>query len=90
MESYLCVGDLDYEIQNYNPTFYAGETRHRLILDPIDDDIVEDNEFYFLNITGTSSNRVTIGRYPITRITIQDDDGKPCILRLLYTFIILI
>ena len=69
------VGDQDYEIQNYNPVFYPGEIRRRLLLDPIDDDIVEDNEYYFLNISDVLPNRVSVGTYASTRITIHDDDG---------------
>ena len=82
--TYLCVGDEDYEIQNYNPVFYPGETKHTLLLDLVDDDIVEDNEFYFLNISESLPQHVTVGRYPSTKIIIQDDDSKLHIPRLLY------
>lgn len=57
--------------------FYPGETKRTLLLDLIDDDTVEDNEFYFLNISESLPDRVTVGRYPSTRVIIQDDDGKP-------------
>ena len=78
----LCVGDQDYEIQNYSPVFYPGETRRGLLLDLIDDDTVEDTEYFFLNISSSLPERVTIGRYASTKITIIDDDGER--LNLLY------
>lgn len=62
-------------MQDYNAIFYPGETRHRLLLDLIDDDIVEDTEYYFLNISNTLPNGVTAARYATTKVTIYDDDG---------------
>ena len=86
--NHLCayVGDEDYETQNYSPIFYPGETRQRLLLDLIDDDTVEDTEYYFLNISSSLPERVSIARYAATKITIIDDDGKLYLLFLLYTY----
>jgi len=55
-----------------------------LPLDPIDDDIVEDTEYYFLNISSSLPERVSIGRFAATKITIIDDDGEFCYV---YVFI---
>ena len=70
------VRNKDYETQNYNAIFYPGETRHRLLLDLIDDDTVEDTEYYFLSISNTLPDGVSIARYNTTRITIYDDVGN--------------
>jgi len=77
---YPCVGNEDYEIQNYIVTFYAGRTRYKLKFHVIDDDIVEENEYYFLNISSSLPSSVSIARYEATKITIRDDDGKHIIL----------
>lgn len=73
---YLCAADVDYETQNYNTIFYPGETRQTLLLDLIDDDTVEDTEYYYLNISKSLPNHVSVGTYAETKITIQDDDGE--------------
>jgi len=75
-DGYPCVGNKDYVIQNYIVTFYAGQTRYKLKLYVIDDDIVEENEHYFLNISSSSPSGVSIARYEATKITIRNDDGK--------------
>jgi len=77
---YLCVGNKDYEIQNYISTFRAGQTQYKLRIDVIDDDIVEEDEYYFLNISSSLPSGVSIARYEATKITIKDDDGKYIIL----------
>ena len=47
-----------------------------MLLDLIDDDTVEDTEYYFLNISSALPKRVSIARYAAAKITIIDDDGK--------------
>jgi len=73
---YPCVGNEDYVIQNYRVIFYAGQTRYKLKLHVIDDDIVEEDEYYFLNISSPLPSGVSLARYEATKITIKDDDGK--------------
>ena len=46
--NYFCVGDRDYKIQVYSSIFYPGETRYGLPLDLINDDIVENTEYFCL------------------------------------------
>ena len=46
-----------------------------MLLDLIDDDTVEDTEYYFLNISSALPERVSIARYAAAKITIIDD-GK--------------
>jgi len=77
---YPCVGNKDYVIQNYIVTFYAGQAQYKLKLNVIDDDIVEEDEFYFLNISISLPSGVSLARYEATKITIRDDDGKYIIL----------
>lgn len=55
----------------YNPS--GGIIERKLILRTIDDNLVEPNETYFLNIT-TQAYHVKIGKK--ATITIVDDDGK--------------
>jgi len=73
---YPCVGNKDYVVQNYIVTFYAGQTRYKMKLHIIDDDIVEKNKYYFLNIGSPLPSGVSLARYEATKITIRDDDGK--------------
>ena len=70
MAGFPCIG------QNYYATFYVGQTQHKLKFHVIDDDKVEENQYYFLNIISSSLPRgVSIARYETTKITIADDDG---------------
>ena len=72
-----CLGNKDYyEIHNYLVIFYAGQTRHKLKHHVINDDIVEENEYFFLNISSPLPSGVSLARYEATKITITDDDGK--------------
>jgi len=81
---YPCVGNKDYEIQNYIVTFYPGQMRYKLKLYVIDDEIVEENEYYFLNISSSLPSYISIAGYGATKIIIKDDDGKHIIYSLLY------
>jgi len=41
-----------------------------------DDDVVEDTEYYYLDIVSVSDGRVSIDNYDSFRVAIQDDDSK--------------
>ena len=62
---------------SYSVTISAGETSASLNISIIDDDTLEENESFVLNINPSSlHNRVVLGNPSQTTVTIVDDDGK--------------
>ena len=69
-------GDVDYNSGPYTVQFDAGVTRVPFNVVVIDDNILEDNETFNLNINANLlPNRVTIGDHGQTTMTILDNDG---------------
>ena len=68
----------DYVYQNYTYVFEScGEEAKKLIIRPLDDNLVEPDETYNLTIKLVSQNPyVKIGKNGTTTITIYNDDGK--------------
>ena len=70
-------GDVDYNSGPYNVQFDVGVTRSLFHVSINDDDILESDETFNLNINPSSlPNRVTIGEHNQTAVTILDNDGK--------------
>ena len=77
----VCIGGEDYRSQHYDTVrFVKGRSRYvELKTEFIKDDIVEDDEFYYLKIVpDTLPDRVIVGNPNYTKVVIQNDDGKYC------------
>ena len=76
----FCIAKSDYDTQDYRSIARFEERGSRYIelkIVPKDDDLVEDDEFYYLKIEPeTLHNRVVAGNPSTTRIIIQNDDSK--------------
>ena len=74
------VGGLDYKIQDYrNASKYLrdGSKYIDLKIEPNDDELVEDDEVYYLEIESiTLPNRIVLGNPPKCKVVIQNDDGE--------------
>ena len=69
-------GGVDYNSGSYAVQFDAGVTRVSFNVVVIDDNILEDNETFNLNINANLlPNRVTIGDHGLSIMTILDNDG---------------
>ena len=76
----------DYRKQNYSYSFKDKHDEFKLTLYPVDDDLVESDEYYYLNITLLGEpdeiDRIILSNYQV-KVTIFNDDGK----LLLYLFV---
>ena len=75
------VGGLDFHNENYFYSFKDENDTYKLILNSIDDNLVEPDETYYLNVmlTGGKYHGIRIAReYQTAVVTIIDDDGKRC------------
>ena len=76
----------DYRKQNYSYSFKDEHDEFKLTLYPVDDDLVESDEYYYLNITLLDEpdeiDRIILSNYQV-KVTIFNDDGK----LLLYLFV---
>ena len=78
----LCmyVGTVDYKLQDHRiaARFEKDGSRYaELKIEPINDNLVEQNEFYYLKIYAeTLPNRVVTTNPATSKIIILDDDGK--------------
>ena len=71
------IGGVDYVSQTYFRSFEDNDTTYRLIINPIDDNIVEPDETYNLTFTFVANRgRIRPGENHTTTITIYDDDGE--------------
>lgn len=71
------IGGDDYGSGPYNVTFAAEETMAQFSVPITDDDLVEEEEKFSLDITSTSLPlNVNIGDPEKATVTIMDDDGK--------------
>ena len=71
-----CVGgDVDYDSGPYSITFPAGVTNMSFDIFINDDEILEENETFFLHII-TLPKGVSTGHLNQTMITVLDDDSK--------------
>ena len=77
---YLCLVGSDYNNQEYNVKFPVRVTSQFIVADVIDDNVVEDTEYYNLSIATPQYRDVRIDRYSyrynVTKIVIYDDDGE--------------
>ena len=70
-------GGVDYETGPYTVTILAGETRSSLNIPINDDDILEENESFYLSIISPSPhNRVLLDNPNNATVTIVANDGK--------------
>ena len=74
---------IDFVFQNYSYSFDDKEEKKSLIIRTIDDNIVEPDETYILNITTVTAGdsaklqgRIIYGENATVNITILNDDGK--------------
>ena len=75
----VCIGGEDYRSQRYDTVrFVKGRSRYvELKTEFIKDDIVEDDEYYYLKIVpDTLPDRVIVGNPNYTKVVIQNDDGN--------------
>ena len=74
------AGGLDYKIQDYRNAakFERGGSKYiELKIEPKDDDLVEDDEVYYLEIEPlTLPDRIVPGNPSKCKIVIQNDDGE--------------
>ena len=71
---------MDYKIQDYrNAAKYEkdGSNYIDLKIEPNDDELVEDDEVYYLEIEPiTLPDRIVLGNPPKCKVVIQNDDGE--------------
>ena len=72
------TGGVDFTDGLYNVSFPAGMTNASFSIVIMDDNILESDEQFQLNIIGTQppSDHITNGNPNYTKINIADDDGK--------------
>ena len=70
----LTIGNVDYDSGSYNVTFLAGMTSESLNISITDDDILENNENFYLAIDESLSS-ITAGSTDRAIVNILDDDG---------------
>ena len=78
---YLYIGNIDYNSGPYNVTFIAGMTTASLNISIIEDDVLENNENFFLTINQiyhnySGFNKITIDTTDRPIVNIVDDDCK--------------
>ena len=75
---YLYIGDIDYDFGPYTVTFTAGDTTASLNISINDDDVLENNENFFLTISHHNypAHGVTINTTDRPIVNIIDDDCK--------------
>ena len=73
-----CVGGgVDYNSGPYSVQFNVGVTRVSFSVSINNDNILEEDEIFNLNINSSSlTNRITIGDHSQTTVTILDNDGE--------------
>ena len=74
----MYIGDIDYNFGPYIVTFIAGDTTASLNISITDDDVLENNENFFLTINRHNypSSRVTVNTTDRPIVNIIDDDCK--------------
>ena len=73
----FCKGNVDYTSGSYNVIFPAGITSASFDVSIIDDNILESNETFSLNIIHhLLPTKVTRGNPKTSTVTIVDDDSK--------------
>ena len=72
------VGEgVDYNSGPYSVQFNVGVTRVSFNVSINNDNILEEDEIFTLNINSSSlTNRITIGDHSQTTVTILDNDGE--------------
>jgi len=79
---YLCLVGSDYDTREYNVKFPVRVTSQFIVADVIDDNIVEDTEYYNLSVATPQYRDVRIDRYSsryrynVTKIIIYDNDSE--------------
>ena len=67
---------MDYVSGPYNVTFPAGVTSMSLNNTVVNDEILESDENFYLNICSSLPDRVAVGDINQTTVTIKDNDGE--------------
>ena len=70
----LTIGDVDYYSGSYSVTFLTGMTSVSLNISITDDDVLENNENFYLTIDENLSS-ITAGSTDRAIVNILDDDG---------------
>jgi len=60
----------------YNVTFPAGVTNMSLNITIVDDNILESDEIFHLNISNSLPNHVTLSNMNQSTVTIKDNDSE--------------
>ena len=72
-----CIGNVDYETEPYVFTIFPGMTSTAVNITIMSDNILEENEDFYLTINSSSlPNDITTGNPFQARITILNDDCK--------------
>ena len=66
----------DYTYQNYSYTFNSTDDEYQVIIRPVDDNIVEPDEYFTLNISLVGKRDHFVIRNQQVRVTIYNDDCK--------------
>ena len=73
---WLQIGDVDYNSGSYSVAFLPGMTNVSLNISITDDDVLENNENFYLSINEDSlPTSITAGITDRTIVNIVDDDG---------------
>ena len=73
---WLQIGNVDYTSGSYSVEFLAGMTNVSLNISLIDDDVLENNENFYLSIDEDSlPTSIIAGATDRTIVNIVDDDG---------------
>ena len=77
LEHYFCIGGIDYETGPYVLTIFSGMTSIAVNATIINDNILEENEIFYLTINSSSfPDDVTAGNPFQATVTILNDDCK--------------
>ena len=72
---FIHTGGLDYKFKLYNVTFPAGVTNKSVVIDIVDDKTFEADENFYLHISNSLPDNVTLGDAVQTTITIMDNES---------------
>ena len=74
---YYCIGDIDYDTGPYVFTIFTGMTSIAVNITIFNDNILEENEMFYLTINSSSlPNDITAGNPFQATVAIENDDCK--------------
>ena len=76
IKSSFYADGVDFYFGSYNVTFPAGITSSSVNITVVDDNILEGNEDFHLNISNSLPDRVTLNDTNSAIVIIKDNDGE--------------